>query len=255
MIDLHSHVLPGLDDGAASLEESLGIARAAAADGTTALAGTPHVRALDYPTTPAAMEAALQAVREAVAAEGIAIEILGGGEVALDRLGALADDDLRRFGLGGSGSHVLVEMPYLDWPLELRDRVFELQLRGITPVLAHPERNPAVQEQPALLADLVQAGALVQLTAASIDGRGGRRAQKTASALLDAGLAHLIASDAHAPSVRAVGLSEAAQAIGDRSLASWLTVDVPAAIVAGKPPPARAASPGRRRRWWGGSRG
>lgn len=250
MIDLHSHVLPGLDDGAASLEESLGIARAAAADGTVALAGTPHVREVDYPTAPEAMEHALGAVRAAVAADGIEIAILGGGELALDRLGALSNDDLRRFGLGGSARYVLLEMPYLDWPLELRDRAFELQLRGFTPVLAHPERNPAVQEQPALLAELVQAGVLVQLTAASVDGRGGRRAQKTASVLLDAGLAHLIASDAHAPSVREVGLSSAVAALGDPALATWLTTDVPAAIVAGEPAPARVAAAASRRRWW-----
>ena len=242
MIDLHSHVLPGLDDGVRDLDAALALARAAAADGIAAIAATPHVRD-DYPTTPAAMGSALAAVREAVAAAGLTVQILPGGELALDRLDALSDDDLRAFGLGGNAAVLLLEFPYSGWPLDLGDRVFRLRTAGFRAVLAHPERNASVQSSPDRLAPLVAAGALVQITAASVDGRLGRGPQRTSRALLDLGLAHLIASDAHAPELRAVGLSAAARAVGSAPLGRWLTHDVPAAIVAGGRIPERPPAP------------
>ena len=243
MIDLHSHVLPGLDDGARDLNEAVEICRAAAADGTQVLAATPHVRE-DYPTTPAEMEEALARVREAVGNE---IRLVPGGEVALDELARPAEE-LRRFALGGNTRYLLVETPYVGWPLDFGDRLFQLRAAvGLTPVLAHPERNRDVQARPALLEPLVSAGVLVQLTAASIDGRLDSRSRVCAKTLLELGLAHLIASDAHAPTLRAVGLSSAARAVGDDALARWLTEEVPAAILDGSELPER---PGERRRGW-----
>ncbi|HEX7525388.1 MAG TPA: CpsB/CapC family capsule biosynthesis tyrosine phosphatase, partial [Gaiellaceae bacterium] len=99
---------------------------------------------------------------------------------------------------------------------------------------------------PQLLRPLVDAGVLMQLTAASIDGRGGSSARRTSRVLLDGGLAHLIASDAHAPQVRAVGMASAAAGVGDAALARWLTEDVPAAVVAGSALPARPKRGNRR---------
>jgi protein-tyrosine phosphatase len=246
VIDLHSHVLPGLDDGPASLEESVELARAAAAAGVTCLAATPHVRD-DYPTSPDAMERGLAEVRAAVAAADVDLELLPGGEIALGRLDRLTEDDLARFGLGGNPRCLLLEFPYRGWPLDLPDRVFRLVLGGFVPVLAHPERNDAVQARPERLADLVKAGALVQLTAASVDGRNGRRSREASRALLELGCAHLLASDAHLPSVRAVGFDAAVRALRSPPLARWLTVEVPQALVAGEPlPPRPDVSPRRR---------
>lgn len=247
MIDLHSHVLHGIDDGPRSLDGSLEIARAAAGEGITHLAATPHVRD-DYPTEPATMLRALEEVRTAVAGAGIPIELLPGGEIALDVVRRLPPGELRAFALGGNPGYLLVEMPYSGWPLDLPDLLFGLLATGITPVLAHPERNDVVAEAPERLEPLVAAGSLAQLTAASVDGRLGRGPSVTAARLLDLGLAHLLASDAHAPSVRAAGMAAAARAIGDEQLAHWLTVGVPGAIVSGSPLPARPAAP-RRRRW------
>lgn len=248
MIDLHSHVLPNLDDGAATLTEALAIARAAVADGIEALAGTPHVRD-DYPTSAGAMEAAAAELREALAAEDVPLRLLTGGEIALDRLDLIDEDELPRFGLGGGRTHLLLEFPYHGWPMDLRERIFQLQLRGFTPVLAHPERNAEVQARPGRLAPLVEAGALVQLTAASVDGRLGRGTRAASTALLEAGLAHLLASDAHTASVRGIGLSDAVAALDDGALARWLTEDVPRAIVEGSTLPPRPAAI-RPRRWW-----
>lgn len=243
MIDLHSHVLPGVDDGAPDMEGSLAIARSAAEDGVTVLAATPHVRD-DFPTAADTMERLLAEVRAAVAGAGIPIEIVGGGELSLEKAGALPVDELRRFGLGGNPRYLLVETPYRGWPLDLQQRLFELRTNMITPVLAHPERNSDVQAHPELLVPLVAAGTLVQVTAASLDGRLGRHARATGLHLVQAGLAHLLASDAHAASVRQIGMSAAAAAVGDARLAEWLTVGVPGAILHGDPLPPRPATRG-----------
>jgi protein-tyrosine phosphatase len=236
VIDLHSHVLPGLDDGARDLSEAVEICNAAVADGVEILAATPHVRH-DYPTTPDQIEAGLDELRHAV---GAAIRLVPGAELAVSEL-QRPESELRRYALAGNPSYLLVETPYAGWPIDLTERLVRLRRSGITPVLAHPERNDMVQARPELLVTAVESGALVQLTASSLDGRLGARARECARLLLDRSLAHLLASDAHAPSVRAAGLSAAARAVGDRALSRWLTVDVPRAIVEGAPLPPRPA--------------
>jgi protein-tyrosine phosphatase len=243
LIDLHAHVIPGVDDGPGTVDGSLEILRAASADGITRIAATPHVRD-DYPTTPEQMERLVGELNAAAKENGLEIEVLRGGELDLEYLETLDDDALRRFGLGGRPDLLLLEFPYVGWPLGLADLVFRLGVRGFSVVLAHPERNADVQAGPERLRDLVDAGVLVQLTAKSVEGALGRRPAAASRDLLDAGLAHLIASDAHAPSIRAVGMRDAAAAVGDDALAEWLTVGVPAALVAGERLPER---PQRRR--------
>jgi protein-tyrosine phosphatase len=238
VIDLHSHVLPGVDDGPETLAGSLEILRAAAEDGIARIAATPHVRD-DYPTTAEAMERGVAELNAAARAAGIAVEVLTGGELDREFAHSLDDETLRRFGLGGNPGVLLLEFPYYGWPPELRELVFRLGVRGFQVVLAHPERNGDVQQSPGRLKELVDAGVLVQLTAGSLDGRLGRQSAACARTLLDEELAHLIASDAHAPAIRAVGMTSAAETVGDAELAHWLTHDVPAALVAGSPPPAR----------------
>ncbi len=246
VIDLHSHILPGIDDGSETIEEALEMARSAVADGIDVVAATPHVRG-DFPTEPGRMEQLVESVRAALDEHSIPLELLTGGEIDLEMLPELPDAELRRFGLGGNPRYLLLETPYSGWPLGLEQTVFDLQLRGFAVVLAHPERNEEVQESPKRLERLVEMGMLVQLTAASVDGRLGPRTQKTGLGLVERGLAHLLASDAHAPTVRQVGMSAAAQQIGDAALARWLTREVPAAIIAGADlPPRPERRPARR---------
>jgi protein-tyrosine phosphatase len=250
LIDLHSHVLPGIDDGAATIDGSLDILRAAQADGIARIAATPHVRR-DWPTTPEQMERLVLRVQDAARASDIAVELLPGGELDLEYADSLDDDSLRRFGLGGNPNLLLLEFPYVGWPVGLPDLVFRLRVRGFVAVLAHPERNVEVQESPKRLSELVDMGVFVQLTAASVDGRLGRRNAAGARALLDAELAHLIASDAHAPAIRAIGMRAAAEALGDARLAWWLTHEVPEALLAGEAMPRRPGRPkGRVRLPW-----
>jgi protein-tyrosine phosphatase len=246
LIDLHSHILPGVDDGARTIEESVEIARAAVADGIEAMAATPHVRD-DYPTGAARMEQRVDEVRAALLEAAVPLRLHTGGEIAFDRLARLDPDDRRRFGLGGNPGYLLVEFPYYGWPLSLADDLFHLQVGGCTPVLAHPERNAEVQAAPERLGSIVEAGTLVQVTAASLDGRLGRSARETGLRLIELRCAHLIASDAHHPGIRAVGMAAAARAVGDEALAHWLTDGVPRAVVDGGELPER---PEPRRRGW-----
>src|SRR5579883_858978 len=111
MVDLHTHILPGIDDGVRTLAESVELARAAAAEGVSVLAATPHVRE-DFPTSADDVERLVGEVSRAVAAAAIPIGIRAGAEVALDRLPLLPDGELRRLGLGGNPRYLLVEFPY-----------------------------------------------------------------------------------------------------------------------------------------------
>jgi protein-tyrosine phosphatase len=238
LIDLHSHILPGLDDGARDLDEAVEIARAAVMDGTRVIAATPHVRE-DYPTTSSAMQNGVAELRAALARADVDLVVLPGGEISLEQLDRLSLDDLRRFALGGNPSYLLLETPYFDWPLSFGEIVFHLVAAGITPVIGHPERNGAVQKDVNVLAPLVRGGALVQLTAASLDGRLGSAPRDCALRLLQAELAHMVVSDAHSPGLREVGLSRARAALRDETLADWLTEAVPRAMLRNVPLPAR----------------
>jgi protein-tyrosine phosphatase len=246
MIDLHSHILPGLDDGSRTVEDARALARRAAGDGVATIAATPHVR-LDYPTRPEEMERGVIRLREDFVAQGIDVEVLHGGELDLGMLATLDDDELRRFTLAQSGRYLLLEFPYTGWPAGLEETVYGLGLRGFVAVVGHPERNRAVQSNPRRLAETVRMGALVQITAASLDGRVGRSSQKAAQRLLELGFAHVLASDAHTPEIREAGLADAVGAVGDEALARFLTVDAPSAIVAGETIPGRPDKVRRRR--------
>jgi protein-tyrosine phosphatase len=238
VIDLHTHVLPGIDDGARSLDDSRALAREAAATGVSVLAATPHVRG-DFPTTAEMMEGAVAEVRADFAEQGIPVEVVHGAEIDLSLLWAIPPQELHRLTLAQTGRYLLLEFPYRGWPLALDSAVMRLIELGVTPLLAHPERNPEVQDRPDRLRRLVDAGALVQVTAASLDGVRDRAAQGAAYRLLELGLVHVLASDAHGAHISRPGMGDAVRSLGDPELARYLTVEVPEAILAGDPVPAR----------------
>jgi protein-tyrosine phosphatase len=235
VIDLHTHILPGLDDGVRTLDEACDLAYRAASEGITVIAATPHVRP-DFPTTVEMMEAGVAELRAQLLEEGIPVQIVHGGELDIGLLWAVPREELPRFTIAQTGRYLLVEFPYRGWPLAVNSSVFALLEMGLTPLIAHPERNPDVQDRPGRLEELVGAGALVQVTAASLDGRLDRSSQSTAERLLELGFVHVLASDAHAPHIREAGLAAAARRVPE-DLARYLTVDAPAAIVAGEPIP------------------
>jgi len=208
VIDLHAHVLPGVDDGAETLEQAVEMCRIAAADGCTHLVATPHRRRDQWPDTPRpALEEILARVQHAC---GPVPRLLLGGEVRVDselaaELDAGADSILP---LAGSRS-VLLELEPRGLGPDPRAVVEDLAARGLRAVLAHPELTPALRDDLELLEELVAAGALLQVTAASVTGEFGRAPRARVAELFDAGLVHLVASDSHRPDWRPPGLSRA----------------------------------------------
>jgi protein-tyrosine phosphatase len=196
----------------------------------------------DYPTSADVMLRAVDQLRQALDQAVIPLTVHSGAELAIEWLPRLSEPELRRLTLAGGGRYVLVETPYHGWPTTIVDGLLRIRRSGCTPVLAHPERNAVVQESPSVLAPLVRGGTLVQVTAASLDGRLGRGSRNTALRLIEAGLAHLMASDAHMPDLRMAGMRSALDAIRDESLARWLVADVPRALVESRDPPPRPSS-------------
>src|SRR5205085_8122216 len=158
----------------------------------------------------------------------IPLELLAGGELDVSYLAGLDEQALRRFSLAGGGRYVLVEFPYGGWPRALEGAISRLRALGLTALVAHPERNPQVQERPERAGALVEAGALVQVTAASLVGRYGRQSQSAARRLLELGLVHVLASDAHSAGHGETGLRAAAAELEDE-----LAPDLPAEAAAG----------------------
>src|SRR5579871_3565680 len=136
MIDLHTHLLAGIDDGPRTIDESLALAAEMAAEGITVAACTPHVRD-DHPTTAEMMEARLAELKGRIAGEGIALDVRGGGEVALDRLPLLDREARTRFGLGGNPRLLLLEFPFYGWPLAIGSILEQLDAEGTVVLLAH----------------------------------------------------------------------------------------------------------------------
>jgi protein-tyrosine phosphatase len=248
VIDLHAHILPGVDDGPASLEESVELARAAVDAGTRVLAATSHVSHM-FATDPRVFPERRAEVREALREAGVPLEVVRGGELAPSRAADLDDEALRELSLG-CGPYLLFECPFSPHAEDLEPLIYDLQHRGWRILLAHPERSGAFHRDPGRLARLVADGALVQVTAGSLTGQFGRTARRFSVEALREELVHVLASDAHDAIDRPPGLTAGLVAAkrdvpGIRALGEWLTEGVPAAILAGDEPPARPPLPRR----------
>lgn len=241
MIDLHSHVLPGIDDGPETIEGSVALARAAVAAGIDTLVATPHVSA-HYPNDAETIGDLVAVLASRLEQERIPLALRAGAEVSVSHMSELDPGELPRLRLGG-GPWLLVEPPFSPVAPGLEERLTELQ-REHRLVLAHPERCPALQRRPETVSALAARGVLMSVTAGSLVGRFGRGPARFALELFGAGLVHNVASDAHDTERRAPGMSEELERAGLGELAPWLTSEVPAAVLAGEtipdPPPLRA---------------
>ncbi len=238
MIDLHSHILPGIDDGPTGIGDSVEMARLAAADGITVVACTPH-RGYRYDTTPGQVADGIAALQPHIDDAGIPLRVVSGLEIAIDQAIDMDDDELRAASLGGSGRWLLIEMPFQGWPLDLPDLLTRLELRGFGAVIAHPERSQSVQASPDRMRDIVGRGALLQLTAQTLTGENGPRPLRCAEHLLHVGFAHIIASDMHSPTWRPPGLAEGLTAAALMFHAKpddlrWMVDDIPRAVLEGR---------------------
>jgi protein-tyrosine phosphatase len=251
LIDLHCHLLPGLDDGPATLDESLALARAASEKGIEAIVATPHIRE-DYPFDPAEIAPRARELEQALADAGIPLRVVQGAEVAITKVPDLDQSTLSTLCLGDS-RYMLVESPYTYATTILEETVFDLQVQGFVPVLAHPERAPSFQQEPERLAGLVERGVLCSVTAASMIGTFGRTVQRFTALIFSKGFVHNVASDAHDPVRRPIDLRAGFGVIerevpGLAAQAAWFTATVPAAITAGRelpPPPELARQRGK----------
>ncbi|HEY3827765.1 MAG TPA: CpsB/CapC family capsule biosynthesis tyrosine phosphatase [Solirubrobacteraceae bacterium] len=259
MIDLHCHVLPGIDDGPPAFAGSLALARIAAAAGTRILVATPHVnwRYRNESRTIARLVAELNellAAEEVLTTEGVALEVRAGAEVALTAIAELDPKQLDCLTLGG-GRWLLVEPPFAALAPNLDELLLELRREDRGIVLAHPERCPAFRREPRMLARLVRAGMLTSVTASSLTGRFGEEAREFALGMARERLLHNVASDAHDELQRRPEIGVELERAGLGTLTEWLTEEVPSAILEGREIPRRPAvaespaAPARRARW------
>jgi protein-tyrosine phosphatase len=235
VIDLHCHILPGVDDGALDVADALGMARQAAADGIAAVCATPHIRH-DHDVRIGELAGRVRDLAGAVRSAGIGVDVLGGGELAEPIARSLTDDELRLVTLGGGGRWILLEPAPGPLSERLGETVDALAARGFACVIAHPERHLAADFADRLRA-LTRRGALVQATAALLaDGP----AAAPLAALAADGLVHVVASDAHSSHAgRPVRLSGALARLRAAGLPEarvrWMAVEAPSAIVRGDP--------------------
>jgi len=247
VIDIHTHILPDIDDGAASVDVSIDMLDAARAMGVTIIVATPHL------TEPLTAEYDADVHRAFLEIESHAreraITLLRGFEIRLtpDLPARLRAGE--PVTLGGSDT-VLVDLPFIDWPHFADETLFNVQASGYQVILAHPERYPRIQEDPKAGLELVNRGIALQVNISSLAGIFGRTAQRAAEALLELGAVHLVASDAHSAGDRMAavpeGLGTLRDLVGPEGLRR-LALDTPRAILRGQPLPAPV---GTQRQTW-----
>lgn len=256
MIDIHVHILPFMDDGSADMENSLAMAGIAWDDGISALVATPHVMAGAYDNSKADILLQVDKVNTMLKESGNPVKVLPGAEYYLepDLPGQLARGEALT--LNDSGRYLLVELPSALVPDYTGQVLYEIQLQGVIPIIAHPERNAGFMRNPQLLKSFVDKGVLAQVTSISVTGLFGRTVRQAALDFIENGLAHAIASDAHSVNGRAPVLYRAAAEIErlyGLDLAQALVMNNPRRIVDGLPLEAMPAvkKRGLWKRWFG----
>jgi protein-tyrosine phosphatase len=232
MIDIHTHILPGLDDGSKNWEMTLEMCRLALADGTRHVVATPHADE----TYSFDRDAVRRVIGELASRIDDQLEFSIGCDfhLSFDNI----EDAIRhprRYTIA-AGPYLLVEFSDYVIPPQIREIFFRLQAAGMTAVITHPERNPILQRAPERVLEWVAQGSLVQVTASALTGRWGDLARRTAHWLLERGAAHVLASDAHDDKHRPPILSEAREVVSEHygeEVAQRLVQENPAAIVAG----------------------
>ncbi len=242
MIDLHAHILPGLDDGPSTWEDALEMAAVAAADGIRVMAATPHLFNLQSDHSEVNdRDAILRHVaqfNDLLRTREIPLKIVPGCDTPLSlELFELLEAN-RLMTLNDGGRYLLLELPYTAFPPGLEEACFRLKSRGLTPIITHPERHFIIQEMPEKLVRLLTLGCLAQLTASSLLGGFGRQIAKFSRQLVKRGYIHILATDAHdlrgrPPRLKAA-VAEAARLVGEDRARAMVTA-LPERIIQGLP--------------------
>lgn len=208
MIDIHCHILHGLDDGAQNLIDSLEMAKAAVNNGIHKVVATPHHKTSRYNNPKSAIVEKVNELNELLQENQVPLEVLLGQEVRIfgDFVEDYKNEQILTVNLQ---NYVLIEFPSNHVPSYTEQLFYDIQMNGLIPIIVHPERNSQIVEQPEKLFNLVEKGALSQLTASSITGDLGKKIQKFSFQLIDANLTHFIATDAHNITSRPFNLAEA----------------------------------------------
>ncbi|NIK78190.1 protein-tyrosine phosphatase [Paenibacillus castaneae] len=221
MIDIHTHILPGVDDGAANWEDTLNMARAAVLEGITTIIATPHHANGTYTNLAVEITEHTRSINEQLFAAGVPVTIRTGQEIRVhdDLLEAWYRNELLSL---AESNYVLIEMPSSRIPKTMIELIHELKVIGLRPIIAHPERNAEVVQHPDRLAELIDIGAFAQVTSHSLLGGFGKRIEQAAWSLLRSGLIHIVSSDAHHIERRGFRLRESYELIEQRMGAEWV---------------------------------
>lgn len=209
LVDIHTHILPEIDDGAETVADSIQLAKEAVAQGITRIVATPHHQNGVYNNQKEDVLSYIAALQEEFDRRKINITLLAGQEIQV--YGECTRDlqEGKLLTINNSGKYLLLELPYDHVPTSIHNMIYEIQLLGVTPIIPHPERNVTLRRNPALLYRMIDRGALSQLTAASILGKFGKEVQAFSYQCIEHSISHMIASDAHRPVKRGILLREA----------------------------------------------
>ncbi|WP_244963598.1 tyrosine-protein phosphatase [Oceanidesulfovibrio marinus] len=252
MIDCHHHIIPSFDDGARDPSVTLKMCRIAVEDGVRGIIATPHHRNGLYNSKPEVVREKVAKLNKSIGKIGLDLTIYPGCEAHISPHLAESVEAGETLTLN-DGCYLLLELPPQEMPLGVEQLVFDLQMRGIYPILAHPERIGSVQRDPDSILPLVHAGVLMQLTALSLTGGFGHEAQECAETLVTRRMAHIIASDAHSFRHRTPKMSMAMEAaailLEDEDEARRMVDDVPSMVLRGEPydPPPPVEAPPQKR--------
>lgn len=235
MIDLHLHILPGLDDGARNMDEALEMCRIAKADGIHTIVASPHCRNGIYNNDENTILPVLESVRDAVKEKGISLTILPSVEIHINPENFTFFKQNSRLLLGGR--YAFLELPSQSIPPLASEFIFRMKLKGYIPIITHPERNTIIQGDLGILEKWVAGGAIVQLTAMSLTGDFGKKVREVSIKMVESGLVHFIATDAHSPKWRKPMLSEGRKVLEDildSDRAKAMVEDIPGKILKGE---------------------
>ncbi|HZJ95943.1 MAG TPA: CpsB/CapC family capsule biosynthesis tyrosine phosphatase [Thiopseudomonas sp.] len=239
MIDLHSHLLPGIDDGAPDLATALQLARVAVQDGITHMVCTPHIHPGRYDNTIESIQQALAELQQGLIDEQIQLTINAAAEVrfGMELMVSVKQQQIPFLGEWQGQPVLLLEFPHGEIPFAAERLTAWLIQQGIQPLIAHPERNKGLMRAPGKIKPFLEQGCLLQVTAGSVAGRFGEPAQELAHALLKEGVVTILASDAHnlehRPPVLSEGRAAAIELIGEAE-AQRLVLDNPWRIAQSK---------------------
>ncbi len=236
-IDIHVHILPGMDDGPSTLKESLEMSRIAVKNGTRIMISTPHCLNGVYVNWRKDILSACTELNSALKKHNIPLTVLPGSEVHLspEIINALEKDQL--MSLNDTGRYIFLELPDQFVPQATISFINRLKNRNITPIITHPERNPAIQHNVKSLSDLISAGALSQITAGSLTGGFGQHALRCSQRIIKLQMVYFIASDAHSPRTRPPDMRAAFKnfsSLTGETRAKKIMFEAPQAVLEGK---------------------